>query len=158
MPFEPRHVGITYRVKFKSDASRARQSGYILQLGGKTVGGFHKTYASALRVLCKARGVASSKMLPLKPKFRKAALLKGERIPYLFYRRRRWYSPQVPLGETFSTPHAAMQAVKRSKKGKIFLDSAKKTMQAQKKGPLPPGKLAHRIKCLANFMLKDPKR
>ena len=151
-----RHIGITYREKCKSDASRAQQTGYIVQVRGKTIGGFHKTYASAVETLRQAKGVTSSKMLPLKTKYRKEACLKGLRVPYLFCRRKRWYSPQVPLGKTYPTAELAMQAVKKSREGKTFLSKAKKRMKVEKSGPIPPGKLAHRVRCLLKFTLKDP--
>jgi hypothetical protein len=159
MPFmEPRHLNITYRCKDKSAASRGKQSGYIVQFGGKTIGGFHETYHDALHALREARGLASIKQLPLKTKFRKAAAIKGKRVPYLVLRKKGWSCPKVPLGKTFATAKAAIQAVKKSKKGQRFLASAVKKMRPVKTGPLPPRKLAHRIRCLARFTLKDPKR
>jgi hypothetical protein len=147
----PRHIGITYRDKCKSAASRAQQTGYIVQVKGKTIGGFHKTYASAVEALCNAKGVTSSKLLPLKTKYRKEARLKGLKVPYLFCRRK-------CVGTAHRCPWAklAMQAVKKSREGKTFLSKAKKEMQVEKSGPIPPRKLAHRVRCLVKFTLKDP--
>ena len=51
-----------------------------------------------------------------------------------------------------------MQAVKKSRKGKRFLAAATKDMASVKGPTTPPSKLAHRVKCLAEFTLKDPKR
>ena len=150
MSEEPKHIGITHRVT-------GHQSGYIVQVGGSTIGGFHCTYASATQALCKAKGVTTSE-LTLKTKFRKVSQTKACRVPYLFHRRGKWYSPQVPLGKTFQTAEEAMQAVKKSRKGKRFLAAATKDMASVKGPTTPPSKLAHRVKCLAEFTLKDPKR
>ena len=156
MVLVPHHAGISYRAS-------AKQSGYIVQFGGRTVGGFHKTYSGALAALCAARRVSSSTQLPLKPQSRKSAgsksaASKSEHLPYLFHCGKGWYSPQVPLGKIFPTAEAAMQAVKKSREGSLFLRRAKKTMQAEKKGSLAPSKLAHRIRCLAEFTLGDPEK
>ena len=63
---EPRHQGISWR-------DTGTQKGYIVQRAGRTYGGFHTTYRSALRTLQEATGAKSLQSLPLKPRFRKAS-------------------------------------------------------------------------------------
>lgn len=159
----PKHVGISYRAKGKCASSRAAQTGYIVQTGGKTHGGFHKTYAAALETLRLVLGVRSTKQLKLKPQFRKATSSKSRahRVPYVRQRAKygQWYCPQVALGKSFASQSEAAQALKKSQLGKVFLATAKKTMtQAGEAPALPPKKLAHRIQCLAKFAFGSRKR
>ena len=100
-------------------------------------------------------------MLKLKVAFRQQ--VKSSCTPYVRCRAPygRWYCPQVPLGRMFATEAEAIKALKAAKAGKKFLAKAMKKLPKngdRSKRELPPGKIAHRIKCLIKFTFSDPSK
>ena len=97
------------------------QAGWIVQYGGKTVGGFHLSESDACRTLRSAIKSATGrfvKTLPLKPMKRRGAVpkqpTKGAKYGISFHKGiGRWVGNQVALGQTYATKEKAHQALVR---------------------------------------------
>ena len=142
------------------------QQGWVVQYGGKTWGGFHKTQQEALPMLRAALGLPKGATLPrhviLRPASSSPRCDSASSGPassgftgISFHKRlKRWVANQFTLGKTFTTKEDAVKAVREA-----IANGQQPSRKVAKKKALTeygeasqrkaPKSIVHRVACLA---------